>query len=34
MSVFVMGDLDLAIRGRTYREPEGQHSMVDRKSVV
>jgi molybdenum cofactor cytidylyltransferase len=28
MSVFVMGDLDLAIRGRTYREPEGQHSMV------
>ena len=30
MSVFVMGDLDLAIRGRTYREPEGQHSMVVR----
>ena len=30
MSVFVMGDLDLAVRGRTYREPEGQHSMVVR----
>jgi molybdenum cofactor cytidylyltransferase len=30
MSVFVMGDLDLAIRGRTYREPEGAHSMVVR----
>ena len=30
MSVFVMGDLDLAIRGRTYREPEGPHSMVVR----
>ena len=30
LSVFVMGDLDLAIRGRTYREPEGQHSMVVR----
>ncbi len=30
MSVFVMGDLDLAIRGRTYREPDGQHSMVVR----
>ncbi len=28
--VFVMGDLDLAIRGRTYREPEGPHSMVVR----
>jgi molybdenum cofactor cytidylyltransferase len=28
--VFVMGDLDLAIRGRTYREPEGAHSMVVR----
>jgi CTP:molybdopterin cytidylyltransferase MocA len=25
-----MGDLDLAIRGRTYREPEGPHSMVVR----
>ncbi|TMB76538.1 MAG: nucleotidyltransferase family protein [Chloroflexi bacterium] len=30
MSVFVMGDLDLAIRGRTYREPDGPHSMVVR----
>ena len=30
LSVFVMGDLDLAIRGRTYREPEGTHSMVVR----
>ncbi len=30
MSVFVMGDLDLPVRGRTYREPEGQHSMVVR----
>ena len=30
MSVFVMGDLDLAIRGRTYREPEGPHAMVVR----
>ena len=30
LSVFVMGDLDLAIRGRTYREPEGAHSMVVR----
>lgn len=30
MSVFVMGDLDLAVRGRTYREPDGQHSMVVR----
>lgn len=28
--VFVMSDLDLAIRGRTYREPEGPHSMVVR----
>jgi CTP:molybdopterin cytidylyltransferase MocA len=28
--VFVMGDLDLAVRGRTYREPEGAHSMVVR----
>lgn len=25
-----MGDLDLAVRGRTYREPEGPHSMVVR----
>src|SRR5256885_8236485 len=30
MSVFVMGDLDLPVRGRTYREPEGPHSMVVR----
>jgi CTP:molybdopterin cytidylyltransferase MocA len=30
MSVFVMGDLDLPVRGRTYREPEGMHSMVVR----
>jgi molybdenum cofactor cytidylyltransferase len=30
LSVFVMGDLDLAVRGRTYREPEGLHSMVVR----
>jgi molybdenum cofactor cytidylyltransferase len=30
LSVFVMGDLDLPVRGRTYREPEGQHSMVVR----
>lgn len=30
MSVFVMGDLDVPVRGRTYREPEGPHSMVVR----
>jgi CTP:molybdopterin cytidylyltransferase MocA len=30
VSVFVMGDLDLAVRGRTYREPEGSHSVVVR----
>src|SRR6267143_2299454 len=30
MAVFVMGDLDLAVRGRTYREPEGAHSLVVR----
>ncbi|HKW73172.1 MAG TPA: nucleotidyltransferase family protein [Candidatus Dormibacteraeota bacterium] len=30
MSVFVMGDLDLPVRGRTYREPDGAHSMVVR----
>jgi CTP:molybdopterin cytidylyltransferase MocA len=29
-AVFVMGDLDLAVRGRTYREPEGVHSLVVR----
>ncbi|HUZ85487.1 MAG TPA: nucleotidyltransferase family protein [Candidatus Baltobacterales bacterium] len=28
--IFVMGDLDLAVRGRTYREPEGPHSVVVR----
>lgn len=30
MSVLIMGDLDLPVRGRTYREPEGAHSMVVR----
>ena len=30
LSVFVMGDLDIPIRGRTYREPEGPHAMVVR----
>ena len=30
MSIFVMGDLDLAVRGRTYREPDGAHSLVVR----
>ncbi|HVS49065.1 MAG TPA: nucleotidyltransferase family protein [Candidatus Dormibacteraeota bacterium] len=30
MAVFVMGDLDLPVRGRTYREPEGPHSLVVR----
>jgi CTP:molybdopterin cytidylyltransferase MocA len=29
-AVFVMGDLDLAVRGRTYREPDGPHSLVVR----
>jgi molybdenum cofactor cytidylyltransferase len=29
-AVFVMGDLDLEVRGRTYREPEGSHSLVVR----
>jgi len=28
--VFLMSDLDLAIRGRTYRDPDGPHSMVVR----
>jgi CTP:molybdopterin cytidylyltransferase MocA len=28
--VFVMGDIDLPVRGRTYREPDGPHSMVVR----
>jgi molybdenum cofactor cytidylyltransferase len=28
--VFVMGDLELPIRGRTYREPTGPHSLVVR----
>src|ERR1700687_6005593 len=30
MAVFVMGGLDLDVRGRTYREPEGPHSLVVR----
>ena len=30
MAVFVMSDLELPIRGRTYREPEGSHSVVVR----
>jgi molybdenum cofactor cytidylyltransferase len=30
LSVFLMSDLDLAVRGRTYREPEGPHSLVVR----
>jgi CTP:molybdopterin cytidylyltransferase MocA len=30
MPVFVMSDLELPIRGRTYREPEGPHSVVVR----
>jgi len=30
MAIFVMGDLDLAVRGRSYREPEGPHSLVVR----
>jgi CTP:molybdopterin cytidylyltransferase MocA len=29
-AIFVMGDLDLAVRGRTYREPDGLHSLVVR----
>src|SRR5712664_2965622 len=29
-AVFVMSDLELPIRGRTYREPEGAHSVVVR----
>src|ERR1700730_18489006 len=28
--VFVMSDLELPIRGRTYREPDGPHSVVVR----
>ena len=28
--VFVMSDLEIPIRGRTYREPEGAHSVVVR----
>jgi molybdenum cofactor cytidylyltransferase len=28
--VFVMSDLELPIRGRTYREPQGPHSLVVR----
>jgi CTP:molybdopterin cytidylyltransferase MocA len=30
VTVFVMSDLELPIRGRTYREPEGPHSVVVR----
>src|SRR5256885_10705748 len=30
MPVFLMSDLELPIRGRTYREPEGPHSVVVR----
>jgi CTP:molybdopterin cytidylyltransferase MocA len=30
MSVFVMSDLEVPIRGRTYREPDGPHSVVVR----
>ena len=30
MPVFVMSDLEVPIRGRTYREPEGAHSVVVR----
>jgi len=30
MPVFVMSDLELPIRGRTYREPDGPHSVVVR----
>jgi len=30
MTVFVMSDLEVPIRGRTYREPEGPHSVVVR----
>ena len=29
-TVFIMSDLELPIRGRTYREPEGAHSVVVR----
>jgi molybdenum cofactor cytidylyltransferase len=30
VAIFVMSDLELPIRGRTYREPEGPHSVVVR----
>ncbi|TMC93842.1 MAG: hypothetical protein E6J12_00420, partial [Chloroflexi bacterium] len=30
MPVFVMSDLEVPIRGRTYREPDGTHSVVVR----
>jgi molybdenum cofactor cytidylyltransferase len=30
VTVFVMSDLELPIRGRTYREPDGPHSVVVR----
>ena len=29
-SIFVMSDLEVPIRGRTYREPDGEHSVVVR----
>ena len=29
-TVFLMSDLELPVRGRTYREPEGQHTLVVR----
>ena len=30
VSIFVMSDLEVPIRGRTYREPDGAHSVVVR----
>ena len=30
MAIFVMSDLEVPIRGRTYREPDGMHSVVVR----
>src|SRR5713226_9516041 len=30
VAIFVMSDLEVPIRGRTYREPEGPHSVVVR----
>src|SRR5260370_42258301 len=34
MAVFVMSALELASRGRTYRDPEGPHSVVVRGRVL